>query len=287
MAVESGRDQELRNSLKRHSEELAGVYGAWFEHPGERPQFKGHPLVEHRVSGAALFFMSNGQTVLNPLVLPKDFARLAEPIKAHLGAENWKAWEGITRGVDSNLTAAVSLWGEIAATLATAARGLGLFGVSSPNDPIIVDRYWPELFIASIWHEPEYYEQKKAHSWESATIIEDPVTVSNSHQFDSFRTWIFAASNMVRSQSERSVEAMKKVWADEAARAEPLLRNLWAERARVEEETKAFQGVLRRFKSEYSQTSRVPGECSVCRPWLDQLNSPAVAPSSGALEIKT
>jgi hypothetical protein len=286
MTVEGNREMELRSQLKRHFEEIVGVYASWFGRPAERPRFKGQLLVEHRVSGAAFFFMANGQHILQPLILPGEFASLVESVKAHLGDEGWKKWEDLVAEMNSNLSAAVSLWNEIGERLGATARKVGLFSASTPMEPL-VDRYWPELFIASIWQEPEYYEGKKVHSWESAIIVEDEVTLFNSHQFDTFQTWIFANSNMVRSQSKHAVETMKKAWESEGTRVDPILRKLRADQVRIEESAREFQGLLGSLQSEYTRTSRLQGACATCNPWIDELNSSPPSPSTGTMGSQT
>ncbi|MDA4122169.1 MAG: hypothetical protein OK456_03190 [Thaumarchaeota archaeon] len=242
---------------------------------------KGQVLVEHRVSGAALFFMANGETILSPLVLPDDFSKLTGSIKGHVGDERWKAWESLVADVNSNLTAAVSLWKEIGDRVATAGREVGLFATTNPMEPF-PDTYWPELFMGSIWREPQYYDEKKAHSWEKVEIVEDQFFLSTGHMSEQIPTWIFDRSPMVKSQSKQSVEAMKKAWESEATRADPGLRKLMAERDRIDGSSREFQALLNNLQSEYAKTSRLSGACSICKPWLDELGTAQDLSSSGA-----
>jgi hypothetical protein len=243
-------------------------------------------LVEYRVSGAAVFFMANGDTLRYPLALPDEFTRIVEQIKDHLGGQGSKEWDDLVADVNSNLSAAISLWNEVRKALAVAARKAGLFAASAPLGEV-ADTYWPELFVASIWQEPAYYDEKKVHSWEKLDIVETEFTLNNSHSFDSFRAWIFADSNMIRGQSKKSVEDMKEAWQNEATRAEPSLRKLMAERVRIDEAARKFQVLLGNLESEYVRTSALSGVCSICKPWLDELNSSPISSSPEVLGGQT
>ncbi len=286
MALAKNREEEIRSQLKRHSEEIARVYRGWFARPAEHPYMKGQVLVEHRVCGAALFFLANGQTILTPLVLPDDFSKLAPSIKDHIGDERWTGWESLVADVNSNLSEAVSLWKEIGERVAAAGSEVGLFATTNPMEPL-PDTYWPELFMGSIWLEPQYYDEKKVHSWEKADVVEDLFFQSTGHMTEQVPTWIFDRSPMIRSQSKQSVEAMKRAWESEATSVGPDLRKLASERDRIDAKAKEFQALLSNLQSEYVRTSRLPGVCSTCRPRLDELGLPQSSSPSGAQGAQT
>ncbi len=271
MAVAGNSEEEVESRLRRHFEEIVGVYGRWFAPPPERPQFKGMMLIEYRMPGSAAFYMANEQIIRSPLVLPVESENLREGLKGHLGVENWKTWENLMTEVNAHLDAVVAFWKEIEEMLARAARAAGLFAQSRPTEAV-VDTYWPELFVNYIWREPEYFEEKKAHSWESVPIVEEQVQITMQHGFDIVNTFAFAGTNLVRSQSRESVEKMKKAWEEEAMRAEPIKKGLMAERARIEGNAKGFQAGLLNLVADYARTSELPGVCPTCRPWLDELN---------------
>jgi len=266
-----GRVAQVRSQLRKHSDEIVGAYDKWFQLVPERPRMKGLMLIEYRLPGAAAFYMANEQTLLHPLVLPEQLEGLQGAIRGHLGAENWKRWETLMSDVNANLAAVAALWKEIGDMLAPTARRAGLFAQSGPTDPM-VDTYWPEMFVNSIWREPEYYEEKKVHSWESAKIVEEAYTIPMRHTLDNVQTWIFENTNMVRSQNKEPAEMMRRAWEEEATRVEPIKKKLMAERARIEGSEIEFQAVLRNIESEYRRTSVLAGACPTCKPWLDELN---------------
>jgi hypothetical protein len=268
---------EIIGQLKKHYDEVVGAYIQWFQDVPQRPRMMGQLLIEYRLPGAAAFYMANDQVLVHPLVFPKELERLQEGMRGHLGAENWKRWETLLAEVNSNLALVVALWKEIGERMAAAARRAGLFA-HIPTEPM-VDTYWPELFVDAIWREPEYYLEKKIHSWESATIGEEYFAITLRHTLDTVQTWVFANSNMVRSQNKEPAEMMKNAWEEEAIRVEPIKKELMAERARIEANAKEFQSLLHNIEAQYARTSKLAGVCPTCAPLLAELNPSPQAPT--------
>ena len=263
---------ESSSQLKRHYDELASAYTRWFEYIPQRPQYKGLMLIEYRMPSSAAFYMANEQIIVNKLRLPESFTSFQDPLKEHLGAENWPRWESLASEINNNIDSAVALWNEIEGNISSSARSAGLIRQSGPTDPV-VDVFWPELFVNAIWRDSDYYAEKKVHAWEDARVVRSDTTIPQRHGYDVVQSWVFENTNMVRSQNKEPADAMKEAWAKEAMRAEPLIKNLLAERVQTDAKAQDFRAMLQSQVTSYAQTSRLPGACATCIAWAGVQNA--------------
>lgn len=268
------RTAKLDETLRSHRVEILRDYGLLFERKTAPPPGPWPASIEYRVTGGVAYYYNEGKTVVLPLALPEELEPVEDRLRSHLGPENWLTWEGLVRDANAHLEAVTQEWRRILDELDVAAREIGL----APYEKLAerpLDIYWPSRFLEAIWQDIGYYDKNRAHLWERTKVVGGVTPISMRHTEDTVNTWAFADLPWVLTQSKDAADMMLRAWEKEAMRAEPRIWELLQQRSRIENRTGEFIAVLRRTEMEYSGYHKaLPFSCSVCKPWVDELETP-------------
>jgi hypothetical protein len=265
---------KLDEALRSHCAEMLRDYGLLFERKTAHPPGPWPASIEYRVTGGVAYYYNEGKTALLPLALPKELEPVEAQLRSHLGPENWLVWEELARDTNAHLESVTQEWRRILEELGVAAHDIGL----APYEKLAerpLDIYWPSRFLEAIWEDIGYYDKNRAHLWERTKVVGGVTPISMRHTEDTVNTWAFADLPWVLTQSKDAAEMMLRAWEKEAMRAEPRVWGLLQQRSRIESRAGEFIAVLRRTEMEYSGYHKaLPFPCSVCKPWIDELETP-------------
>ncbi len=272
-AVET-QTAKLDETLRSHCAEILRDYGLFFERKTSCPPGPWPASIEYRITGGVAYYYNEGKIVLLPLALPKNLEPVEDKLRLHLGPESWLAWEELVRDTNAHLESVTQEWRRILEEIGVAADEIGL----APYEKLAerpLDIYWPSRFLETIWQDIGYYDENRAHQWERTKVVEGVTPISMRHTEDTVNTWAFTDLPWVLTQSKDAADMMLRAWEKEAMRAEPRIWELLQQRSRIESRTAEFIAFLRRTEMEYNGYHKaLPFPCSVCKPWIAELETP-------------